>query len=213
MRGLYFMRKFIFIAIFCVIAIGQKAYSDTDEGLYDPVAPEGSAFVRFVNMGEGISSISANNKKYDKINKYSASPYYVVPEGNISFVFNNNSLQKNIKAGSYYTISNADKIVIVKDIVNQNRAKATLDFYNYQSDSMATLKAKNGSITVLENVLSGEMKSRDINPVKIDLSIKSDKSLDDLVVEPFIMERGNNYSVFYNGEKAFVVTAVTDTRG
>ena len=56
------------------------------------------------------------------------------------------------------------------------------------------------------------MQARDINPVKVDLSINDNKGEKSTILEPFIMERGNHYSVFYNGEKAFVVTAATDTR-
>ena len=55
------------------------------------------------------------------------------------------------------------------------------------------------------------MGTRDINPLEIDLSIAGE-GMEAITIEPIILERGNHYSIIYNGDKPFVVTAETDTR-
>ena len=122
------MRRLILIIGLFLVAGMHQGLAGTDEGLYDPVAPEGSAFVRFVNIGSGVASVSVNNKKYDSISAYSATPYYVVPKGKVKILFGGQKIKENILAGNYYTVSKTRVVFITKDIENKNRAKATLAF-------------------------------------------------------------------------------------
>lgn len=192
--------------IFCLLT--TSVVQAQDDGLYAPKAPEGSAFIRFVNIGSDAVKITAHKKDYGDVGSMQASPYYVVPQGDVKFSVNNIEGQQAVVAGNYYTV--VDHASVIQDKANTDRTKATLAFYNLTEGDVLTLKAKNGTVAVLDNVSAGNSTARNINPVKIDLSVHKD-GIDVMAVEPFIMERGNHYSVFYNGKDAFVVTATVDT--
>lgn len=203
------MRVFSVLLALLIMISGQ-VNADTDEGLYAPKAPEGSAFVRFVNVGNASLEVRTNRKKFDDVEALASSPYYVFPEGEVTFFLDAKEVKATIVSDGYYTVSATDRAFMIKDTVNDDRTKATLALYNFQDDGLLSLKAKGGTVTILEKISSKKSAARDINPVKIDLTVEQGNG-EFIAVEPFIMERGNHYSAFYNGENAFVVTAIMDT--
>ncbi len=162
------MRTFLAFLLFCIVPGTAHAQ---DAGLYAAEAPEGSAFVRFVNAGDVPIEVSANNKSYGDVTSLESSPYYVFPEGDVSFSLADNQMSKSVAAGNYYTVINKD---VIKDTANADRTKATLAVYNAQDAGALSLKAKAGTVSVLENVAARQTAARDINPVKIDLSVEQD---------------------------------------
>lgn len=202
--------RILFLLLTAILVNASQVMADTDEGLYDPVAPEGSAFVRFVNGDEDTVKASVNEKKHYGVNPFTATPYYVVKAGDVTLSINDKSAEQAIEEGSFYTVVEMEDVVVIQDAANDNRAKATVALYNLEDHGAVSLKAKEGTVTVIEAVEKGQNNARDINPVKIDLSITQDGDTS-VALKPIILERGNHYSVFYSGGDTFIVRAETDT--
>lgn len=220
-----FIMHFLSVVFVLLFFASGQAFAATDEGLYTPQAPEGSAFVRFVNMTEADVNIAMDSKMFEPLSSLKASPYYVTQESKVELTIGDEILKEFIEPEKYYTVSitedhNDSHIIqnnllntyVMEDEKNTDRSKATISFYNFQHDGTASLKAKQGQVYVFEEVRADENTTRDVNPIKIDLSVHVGNSREDFVtVEPFIMERGNHYSVFYDGHNAFYSAATVDT--
>ena len=197
----------LLLTFLAVIVMCPAVWADEDAGLYDPVAPEGSAFVRFFNLTGGDITPKANGKAYNPLGKGEVSPYFVVPEGAII----SGDIKEDALAGEFYTVINP-KNIWIQDMPNTNRAKATIALYNLSDQPMLMLKAKDGEVMVLDDVKKDSAKARDMNAVKIDFSIyNGDEHL--LTLPSQVIERGNHYSIFYDGVTADFVTAKTNIRG
>ncbi len=189
----------------------QDTAEDTDVGLYDPVAPDGSVFVRFVNITDMSQKAVISGKDFGAVSAGQVTDYFVMPQGKLEFVIGDNNLDHNMSEGDYGTVLIGENLSVVGDTANQDRAKATIAFYNFSETPNVTLKAKGGTVDVLSDVGAGETKARDMNAVKIDFGVyDGDKELAALSEE--VIERGNHYSVIYDGQSAKIVTAATNTR-
>lgn len=204
------MRFLLIMMALFLVACNEEGQAGTDEGLYDPVAPKGSAFVRFVNIDDASHEIKANGKSYGSLDQNSASSYFVVKKGNAKFSIGSNAHSEEINEGQFYTVALGDDIKIIEDKSNDNETKSTLALYNLNGANPIQLKAKEGTVTVVDNVTKGAMNTRDINPVEIDLSVTGE-GIEAIMLKSLIMERGNHYSIIYNGKSAFIVQAKTDT--
>ncbi len=206
----------LLLLIFVVMLSACKdTQADSDVGLYDPVAPEGSAFVRFLNLAAAEITPEAQGetkgKTYDLLKKMEVSPYFVVPEGDVAFSMGDKNMTTSVLSEHFYTVVNKGALRVLKDQGNDDRSKATIAFYNFSDIPALTLKAREGSVAVLKDVGEGNTSARDMNAVKIDFSIHdADKKLIALPEE--VIERGNHYSIIYDGVSVKMVTATTNTR-
>jgi len=203
----------LFFALF-LVACGESDQANAgDEGLYAPVAPAGSAFVRFMNVSPQPLDTKIKNKEYGAVNSGEVSPYYVVPQGDVAIMIGDKTLNKAVTEKNYYTAYfNGVSAAVIDDAGVTNPAKAVLALYNVGEVAQAIdLKAKAGAVDVVKGVTKGATGSRDINPVKIDLSVAGE-GMEAITLEPIIMERGFHYSIVFDGKKAFIATASTDTR-
>ncbi len=200
--------RLILLVFLVFIAACKETQADNDAGLYDPVAPAGSAFVRFLNLSPDGLEATYKNKKYPEIPAMNISPYYVFEKDCKSITLNGVEVQTRFDEGAFYTMT-AQKIITDKP--NDNRAKAIIAFYNMSDKPTLSVKVKEGTVMVLENVPPQEMAARDMNAVKIDFGVyDGDKLLKAL--DPQIIERGNHYSLVYTGQDLLFVTAETNTR-
>lgn len=193
--------------------------ANADEGLYDPVAPEGSAFVRFFNAIEGESvKPEANGKAYAALGFGESSSYVVVPQGDAQFVFGGAAGTEQIVSGEFYTVvrRGSGQLLVLKDEPNTNKAKALLTLYNFSGHEGLTLKTEDGKIAIIESVALDSESARKINPVSLGFSLyEGDKSL--LTLEGQPLERGMAYGLFAlskeSGEVVLVrVEGRTDTK-
>lgn len=204
--------RLLLLVLLVMVSACKDTQADSDIGLYDPVAPEGSAFVRFINVAQQEVAPQIADKKFDPLKYGQVSSYFVVPEGEVEiFAGGKKAIKYNVIAGLFYTAVHGKKDFVIEDFSSTNRSKATIGFYNLSDKDTLTLKAKNDKVTVLKNVKKGNMAARNMNAVKIDFSIfegkKRLKSLDEEVIE-----RGNHYDIIYDGSRAQMVTATTNTR-
>jgi alginate O-acetyltransferase complex protein AlgF len=196
-------------------SLPAQAASNADDGLYDPVAPEGSAFVRFIGHG-GAEKPSINGKSYESVEALKATAYYVAHEGQIEAVLGAAKVKSPVKAGKFYSAVVSDKaLVLLEDPVLTNKAKAQIVFYNLSDAAKLSLKtADDKKIGIVEGVGQNKNDVREINPVSVNLAVyDGDKKIADL--GSVALERGQSYGVIAAGKagavKAAVVQAKTDT--
>lgn len=159
-----------------------------DEGLYDPVAPAGSSFIR---------SVKSDN----------ASPYRIADK--------ENKEQKKLEDGKFYSlVSDTDNEKLLEDKPPQNRSKAVISIYNFASQSPLRLKTSDGKVAITEPAAYGEGKFRDINGTKVAIGVfDGDKKLTDIGEKS--LQRGAGYTILVtkgkDAPKADFIEASVDT--
>lgn len=187
------------------LGLGMAALPATaqDAGLYDPLPPEGSAFVRFVSESSeaGSKEAKANDKGYDYLNARQVSSYYVIPQGSVKATIGDAAKDFNAEAGKFYTVVlNENGAVDVKtDPQNENAAKSQIVFYNLSGKSNLSLKTSDGKVEVVPPQPDGAVAAKQINPVKVSLAVfDGEKKLKDL--GSVSLERSASYSAIAMNE-------------
>lgn len=193
-----------------LIACNEETQAGADEGLYAPKAPENAAFIRILNVSDAEVTAKAGSKDYGTVAPLTASSYYFFTKDSAEITAAGKAATQSLDAGQYYTAIIGDDLKIIEDTANTNPAKATLAFYNH-SDAVITVKAKENTAAIFNDVAAGDNAARAINPVKVDLTLNISGNDTPMPIADIIMERENHYAVVYNGDKAFVVTATVDT--
>lgn len=226
------MRKLLsLLGVAAMMLIGGAAQAQ-DEGLYDPVAPEGSAFVRFINAEPELKMVqedivpSVGGKKYETVGrKGGVSPYYPVSakEGTLQVVFDAAGETK-LQAGMFVSVVLKDgALAFLNDTQPSSRLKALVSLYNLSGDKVTSLegyeslslKTGDGKTEIVAPVANGQNGAREINEVEIALAVfAGDEKVTDLPATLF--RRGAAYAVIVTGVKgdpqgAKIVEARTDT--
>ena len=203
------------LALIIFLCGGSQAIADTDEGLYAPKAPDGSAFVRFLSVDNANFKITSSGKKNEIVEGNSVTPYYPMIAGNFVPDTSVGKLEAVLESEKFYTVAYINnEFVTIEDTKNTDRSKATVSLYNLSDIGTVDLKAKESSILVIDSVEPFTQRSRDLNPVKIDFTIFKKHSSDwmeNTVLDEIILERGNHYSVFYTDVSAFITKSEIDT--
>lgn len=203
--------RLLLLSFLIVLTACKDSRADSDAGLYDPVAPAGSSFVRFLNLEDQSVVPKIGKKKYKALDQGQVSAYFPVPEGSVTIRFAGKELPSDLVAGDFYTAINGGAPFLIKDDANLNRSKVTIAFYNLSDIKILSLKVRGGSVEVLKDVQSNKMSAREMNAVKIDFSI-FDGETNLISLDETVLERGNHYSIIYDGKTVQMVTATTNTR-
>jgi hypothetical protein len=211
------MKKLALIgAVVLAGALSAPASANPDSGLYDPLPPEGSAFVRFINStpSKGSEEVKAQGKTYDYLDYKEASAYYAMPGGSIDAQVGGVKKTFDAAAGGFYTLVLDDgELRVFEDEQNNNRAKAQITLYNLGGDNGLNLKTADGKVEVIPGTATDQTGVRQINPVKVPLALfKDEQKLKDL--GPVSLERSQAYSVilFPTKEAALVKSTTNTTR-
>lgn len=209
---LSFIIAIIFIAIPNIATAGNP-----DAGLYDPLAPKDAAFIRFLNVNEksGSRQSATNSKPYMFLKHKEISPYFISKEGKIIAKIGDGLHEIDVEKNNFYTsiLKSDDKtILLLNDDANTNRAKSQIQFYNLSEHATASLKANAGKIDIIADIKKDEFGTRQINPVKVQLSIVAEDMSIDLGEKS--LERGESYSVFLleNGDNIWVKNEINTTK-
>ena len=210
------MRKLLSILAFLALGgLSGPALANVDEGLYDPLPPEGSAFVRFVNarIGDGSEPASAAGKTLDYLHFKEISSYFVVPEGDVTAEIGDSGKDFEVDAGGFYTvvIEKDGELKVYRDEQSDNRAKAQIIFYNFDPQSDLSLKTNDGKVEVIPAVATAESGAQLINPVKVPLAVyNGDRIVEDLGA--LSLERSQSYSVVvFPDKEARFIKGTTNT--
>lgn len=164
-------------AALCLTALASLPACAQDEGLYDPVAPEGSAFVRFIHAGIDANPAepSIKGKKYGTVDQGSVSAYFPVKAGSAEIVLGTNKAEQDLEKGGVYTAALKGRtFYVLKDDPLADPAKALITFYNLSDKAGLALKTTDGKVEIVGNVATGGNKSREINGIPVNLAIYAD---------------------------------------
>lgn len=203
------------MALMAFVMISPAVAAGPDAGLYDPLPPEGSVFIRYINASSETSSkpVGANGKASDYPKPNEVTPYFVAPEGKTEIGFGDIKLAHDTVAGKFYTViwTGGDALTVIEDPVNENRAKSQILFYNIASEEPVSLKTGDGKVEIVAATEKGKSGVREINPVKVTLAAyKGDSKIGDVGEQS--LERGMAYSLILFGEDKLVwARSVTNT--
>src|SRR5688572_1766027 len=157
--------------VLAFLCLAMPALAETDEGLYDPVAPDGSAFVRVANASDTATDVKTGGKAFGRVKTGEVTKYLVIPQGQ-------EVGGQKIEEKKYYTavVTNSG-FNLLTDTSSENRAKAVVALYNLGGADALSLKAQDGTIGVIEGVVPGQTGGRELNAVKVGFSVhKADGS-------------------------------------
>lgn len=187
------------LSIFTMLFLALPTFAvSEDEGLYDALPPEGSAFARFVhgdpNVGGDVSP-KINGKSLDGVKFTGVKPYGVIPPGKTMAEIAGITLEFDADPDSYYSlVLQKGELKAVKEPELQDQLKAQIIVYNLTSKDDISLKTADGKVSVVGPLTAGETENREINPIKVSFAIYSgDEKFADLVDWP--LERKESYII------------------
>lgn len=185
----------------CAIALGIGALPAQagEGGLYAPLAPKGSAFVRAYNASNSELSVSVGNTELSDIAPLGSSDFSYLPAGSYSAQVGSDSLAVKLDPDHFYTLVNQPgaKPKLVEEAAFQNKQKALLRVQNL-SDSTLSLKTADGKAAVVDNVAPDGNGEREVNPVKVSLALfDGNQKISDL--KPVTLARGEVVSLYITG--------------
>ncbi|MDH5722404.1 MAG: alginate O-acetyltransferase AlgF [Alphaproteobacteria bacterium] len=189
---LYVLPVFVLAMVFSSVVIASE-----DEGLYDEVPPENSAFIRFLHAQDGESEVPpiVNGRKRDGVKFGGIKPYGVVASGTVNLELGQGKGAFETEAGKYYTAilkNNVLTLEVVPEI--ENELKAQMIVHNLTERDNITLKTADGKVSVIGPIAPNSFQVREINPIKVSFAIFSgDEKFVDLIDWP--LERGESYII------------------
>lgn len=188
-----------FLSIFVILFLALPALAvSEDEGLYDALPPEGSAFARFVHADpsvEGDIRPKINGKSRDGVKFTGVKPYGVIPPGKTTAELGGVTLEFEAEPDAHYTIIlQKGELKAVKDPDLQDQLKAQIIVYNLTSKGDISLKTADGKVSIVGPLAHGENQNREINPIKVSFAIYSgEEKFADLIDWP--LERKESYVI------------------
>lgn len=174
-----------------------------DGGLYGPVAPPGSAFIRVFNATDTDElTAKVGNESIADIRAWGASDFIFLPAGTHPLSAGPASASVTLAAGRYYTaVAGAGGVKLLDNDNSGNRLKALLILYNLTGNSALSLRTQDGGTVVIPAVASAASGKREVNPSKVQLAVyDGDKKLAD--APPVSLARGQAFSLFVVGDGA-----------
>jgi alginate O-acetyltransferase complex protein AlgF len=167
-------------AILFVLAAAAPAAAD--EGLYDPVPPPDSAFVRIVDAGSAAVNGTIGGKPAAS-QASGVSPYVVVPKGKQPVRIGDVSDEIDAAAAKFYTIALVDgKLVTFEDPSADTPGRAGIVFYNLSDAPAGSVYVPKLKVAVVEGVAPAAAASKALKAVTLD---KIEIKLGDAVVASF----------------------------
>lgn len=187
------------LASSCLMAMNVSAADEA--ALYDN-APADSAFVRIINNnGDKAVSAQVGEKLLFSEGYCQASDYEYVTAGDYELKIDNKNWDGNLKENKSYTfvVNNTQLTVIEEDVFN-NPKKGLFSTYNLTDKDNISVKTKGGKKAVFPEVAGNTHVSREVNPIKIDLSVyDADTVLAEIAATRF--QRGQSNNLFVCGSQ------------
>lgn len=202
--------KFLAILSLITMMIIQSAHAGRDDGLYDPLPPPGSAFVRFVNATERDASATASLKTFGEVNPKNVTPYFVIRKGEVDIKFGEHAADMNVEEGQFYSVILNDGLLTLTDTPNAGRTKSQIQFYNLSNHETLQLKTSDGKIEITDPAAPNESRVRPINAVKLETALYHG---DEQISEPSTinLKRGMVHSAFVFPDEDTVVWLMNRT--
>jgi alginate O-acetyltransferase complex protein AlgF len=177
-----------------------SALAAGEAGLYGPVAPKGSTFVRVYNAGNAEVSASVGNTSLNEIAALGSSDFSFMPQGDYTAKLGSATLPVRLASDHYYTIVNnpSGAPLLVEETPFKNKQKSLVRVQNL-SDQALTLKTADGKTEVVPSVNPRGTGEREINPVKVGLALyQGERKVSE--VKPVTLERGEASVLYVTGQ-------------
>jgi hypothetical protein len=225
------MNRHYFLVVFLFVFTGLTALTGPASALEIPLYATGpskdAAFVRFVNAGNAPMQVKAVGSSKSGISlsaTQSVSPFYPV-RGNdiVKGLFKSMRLRSdialNVKPGEFATvIAMPGESVIKQTILREtpedfNALKVSLALYNLDAKcNAARLNVLGRSVSLFDNVPSGTLQRRALNPVSIGVQLICNGLATSAKLELGELQAGQRYSIFVLaqglGSKLLIATDV-----
>jgi alginate O-acetyltransferase complex protein AlgF len=201
------MKMTTFLATALLAGLALLPARAADEGVYGPVAPPNSAFVRVFNAtAQPELQARVGDKTMDEIPAFGASEFVFLPAGKYTLTVGAVSQPVTLQANKFYTAALEGKeLRMLENERYTNRLKALVIVYNLVDGSTLSLKTPDGR-GVVENIAPNSIGSREVNAVKVNLAL-FDGARKVTDVKPMNLERGRAFSLFVAGNKDQPVTS------
>jgi len=187
------------LALACVTG-SSKASDSPDGALYD-LAPEGSAFVRLINLRKNASEVVLAKKSLKSKDHCSASGYRYFSPGEYQVSSQGMQLAARLEPQQAYSIViNDSQLMLIKDAYVKDRKLSLVSAYNFSQTTSLALKTADGRHTVFAGLEPLKQQARTINPVKAHFSLFAE-DVSVLNVKPVIFERGVASSLLICGDE------------
>lgn len=171
-----------------------------DEGLYGPVAPPDSAFVRVFNATPtSVENAAVGSEDFNDVLGYEASGFVFLPPGGYTLTVGSAKQQVTLRKNRYYTAVYEDgKIKMLDNDRYTNHLKALVIVYNLLDGIELSLRTADGKTAVIDKVAPNSYGTREVNPVRTQLALfKGQQRL--APVRQVAFERGKAFSLFVTG--------------
>ncbi|ARU58481.1 alginate O-acetyl transferase AlgF [Oleiphilus messinensis] len=198
------MKKVLASIVIGLTALFGLSTTFAGEGaLYDPVAPDGAAFVRIVNLtGQTQEGIALANKTFPEVEPFNVGDYLFFTEYSIEGTIKGSPQKFILKADTRYTlVINASSTTLIEDPAPGKRTKAMIIAYNLAPDEKVDFKTADGKASVLTGISTGKNDHREINAVKIDFGFFSASKRLGETGKKIALKRGSGYSAFLIGNQ------------
>jgi len=165
------MNKFLVFFFFCSALFAGEA------ALYD-LAPEGSSFVRLINIQQDPVELKIEKKRIIENKFCNASDYIYFPAGSYSGEISGMTWQADFLAeATYSVVVNENKITVIQEEKLENRRKGLLVVYNFSDIKLLSVQTTVGARPVLDYIQQNSFSSRAVNPIKIALSVMGEDNV------------------------------------
>lgn len=169
---------------------------DREAGLYAPVPPQGSAFIRIFNSRGALSHLKIGDKRLTALAANTASPYAIVKAGLVRVALSGGTVETvNAIAGGFATLAllPGGKAKQFRDPPAPGPMKASLQIYNL-TDMPLALRTPDNRQEIIANTAPLGFGQRLVNAARTGLLLTSGGK--SVTIAPVSIERGAAYSVF-----------------
>lgn len=150
-------------------------FAAQDGALYKPVFPPGSGMARVFNAGTPIAAGQARfgDRPLGALGTGELSVYQAVVAGKRTVSCGRKSYSVEIREAAFQTMvcGGGHEGLLVADPVPVHINKTFIILYNLRPSAPARLVAAGGKLTVIDGVEPRKAGSREINPVRVELSV------------------------------------------
>jgi alginate O-acetyltransferase complex protein AlgF len=161
--------------------VAAGAHADDHHATFS-AAPEGSAYVRFLNDGAkgDPSKPSILGKVYEEVAFGKVGEYHLIAKGKADLEFAGAKASETFDSGDFYTaVLDGDKLEVIKDTKMKEPTKEQINFYNV-SDKKLTLKTADGA-TEIADAGAGKHEAKEFDALPATLAVfDGDKKVADV---------------------------------
>lgn len=182
-----------FAALLLLTPLASQA-QESSAGLYGPVAPAGSAYVRVLNLSAAPAQLMLSSKsKSQKINAGQLGAYLFTAPGTRTVTVNQTTQDIDLQSSSAYTlVYDGSSLASIVDPYANDPKKALVAFYNLTEQPL-TLKTQDGKHAIVDSIGKNDSGVRPVNEVKIGFAaFNGEQSV--ATFDEALLKKGRSYS-------------------